>query len=56
MKRLSLLLAVGLLGACSILPQDLPVAVAVSTIRRVKGAHPVFDSPVAFSATIVMWV
>ena len=33
-------------GACSILPQDLPVAVAVSTIRRVKGAHPVFDSPV----------
>lgn len=33
-------------GAIAVLPQDLPVEVLGSAIKRVKGSHPVYDTPI----------
>lgn len=36
-------------GAIAIIPQDIPTDVVATAIRRVKAAHPVFDTPVTVS-------
>ncbi|PIF02566.1 MAG: GuaB1 family IMP dehydrogenase-related protein, partial [Propionibacterium sp.] len=36
-------------GGLAIIPQDIPVDVVAKTIRRVKAAHPVFETPITVS-------
>ena len=38
-------------GGIAILPQDIPLDVVASTVRRVKAAHLVYDTPVALPAS-----
>ncbi len=38
-------------GGVAIIPQDLPANVVAAAIARVKGAHPVFDTPIRVSPT-----
>lgn len=33
-------------GGLAVLPQDVPADIAAETIRRVKGAHLLFDTPI----------
>ncbi|MFD1859475.1 GuaB1 family IMP dehydrogenase-related protein [Aeromicrobium camelliae] len=41
-------------GGIAILPQDIPVDVVASTVAQVKGAHPVFDTPVTVDPTMTI--
>ncbi len=36
-------------GGVAIIPQDIPADVVASVVRKVKGSHPVYDTPVAVS-------
>jgi IMP dehydrogenase len=38
-------------GAMAIIPQDIPTDVVSGVIRKVKGAHPVYDTPITVSPT-----
>jgi IMP dehydrogenase len=38
-------------GGIAIIPQDIPTEVVAEVVRRVKGAHTVFDTPVVVSPT-----
>lgn len=38
-------------GGLAVFPQDIPVEVVAKSIRKVKAAHPVFDTPVTVSPT-----
>lgn len=41
-------------GGIAIIPQDIPVDVVAATVRRVKGAHTVFDTPVTLSPSMTI--
>ena len=38
-------------GGVAIIPQDIPLDVVAATVRRVKAAHPVYDTPVTVPPT-----
>ncbi len=38
-------------GGIAIIPQDIPLDVVASTVRRVKAAHTIYDSPVTVTST-----
>lgn len=41
-------------GGIAIIPQDIPIDVVGSTVRRVKAAHPVYDTPVTVPSSMTV--